>query len=83
MECKDPILNIMIFSMQLTGLLENEKSSNTKKLDMRLTFNFYLLIGGQFYLIIGSKNVHMMIAKYSDLDQYKDGRFLVSAFKSV
>ena len=50
---------------------------------MQLFKNFILLIGGQFYLIIGSKNVHMMIAKYSDLDQYKDGGYLVSAFYCI
>ena len=36
-------------------------------------------IQDQFYLILGSKNVHLVIGKESDLDQYRDGRFKVSS----
>lgn len=35
-------------------------------------------IRDRFYLIVGSKNVHMIIGKNSDVDQYKDSRFLVA-----
>ena len=36
------------------------------------------LILNQFYLIIGSKNVHLIIGKPGDLEFYKESRFHVS-----
>ena len=36
------------------------------------------LIINQFYLIIGSKNVHLIIGKPGDLEFYKESRFHVS-----
>ena len=36
------------------------------------------LILNQFYLIIGSKNVHLIIGKPGDLEFYKESRFNVS-----
>ena len=35
-------------------------------------------IKNQFYLIVGSKNVHLIIGKPGDLEFYKESRFHVS-----
>ena len=32
-------------------------------------------IGQQFYLFVGSKNVHIIVSTYSDIEKYSDGRF--------
>jgi len=36
------------------------------------------LIGGQFYFICGSKNVHMIFRNQEDIDKYVDSRFFVA-----
>ena len=39
-------------------------------------------IKDRFYVIVGSKNVHMVLGKINDLDFYKDGRFKVCTISS-
>ena len=40
-------------------------------------------IKNQFYLIVGSKNVHMIIGRPGDLEFYTDSRFMVGIGKYI